>query len=139
MIRIIDHDDTSHALHAIFAIVLKIKMKIELKHSLKEIKTEFSKLFEGLKIEFYKKAHNNAEGSSNTLILDDDLTIEELTSKLSSFEIPVEGKMMVSEVETLFKQKGLNIQVFRRVGDVWIQTTSTDSYSLNKQKSLSNL
>jgi hypothetical protein len=52
--------------------------------------------------------------------------------------------MTVNELEQRFKsQFGLNIQVFRKHGKTWIETTVTDNWTLFKQneegKTLSEL
>jgi hypothetical protein len=40
----------------------------------------------------------------------------------------------VHELETLFQNRlGLYIQVFRKSGKVWLETTATDDWSLFKQ------
>jgi hypothetical protein len=42
--------------------------------------------------------------------------------------------MKVSELENLFKRKyKLNIQVFRKSGNAWLETTVTDAWTLDKQ------
>ncbi|MBK6949217.1 MAG: hypothetical protein IPH16_15200 [Haliscomenobacter sp.] len=42
--------------------------------------------------------------------------------------------MTVREFEQAFYDTyGLNVQVFRRSGNIWIQTTATDSWTLAEQ------
>jgi hypothetical protein len=42
--------------------------------------------------------------------------------------------MKVSELEELFEEVfGLSVQVFRKSGESWLQTTTTDSWTLNQQ------
>lgn len=105
-------------------------MKIEQHKSITEIKQEFSKLFPFLKIEFFKKGHNTFGGNSNKEII---LPSEPLKIT-SSGELHITENMTVNELEQRFKsQFGLNIQVFRKHGKTWIETTVTDNWSLFKQ------
>jgi hypothetical protein len=41
---------------------------------------------------------------------------------------------MVEEIEGIFNNKfGLNIQLFRKLGNVWIETVNTDNWTLKEQ------
>ena len=46
----------------------------------------------------------------------------------------VKEDMKVSDFEKMFHDKfGLNVQVFRKSGNLWMQTTSTDHWTLAEQ------
>lgn len=113
-------------------------MKIDNQKSITEIQKEFSSLFPFLKIEFFKNSHHVFEGNSK----------KELTHKITHLnkpgELNINELMTVAELEQTFKdQFGLNVQVFRKHGNSWIETTVTDSWTLKKQneegKTLSEL
>jgi len=47
---------------------------------------------------------------------------------------PITGEMTVAEFEKMMKDTlKLNVQVFRKSAKIWLQTTSTDHWSLEKQ------
>jgi hypothetical protein len=49
-------------------------------------------------------------------------------------KLTITGDMKVYEAESLFMERfGLSVQVFRRSGTNWIQTTTTDNRTLNEQ------
>lgn len=49
-------------------------------------------------------------------------------------EIILNDEMTVGELEQKFKEQfDLNVQVFRKHGNSWIETTVTDNWSLQKQ------
>jgi len=105
-----------------------------------QIQQEFSEIFPFLKIEFFKKSHNTFGGNSSKEIIQ---TKEALKIK-STGELHISSSMTVNELEQRFKsQFGLNIQVFRKHGKTWIETTVTDNWTLYKQneegKALSDL
>jgi hypothetical protein len=107
---------------------------IDNKIKISEIQNEFQKQFPFLKIEFYKEAHTAGEGSLLKNTLDTALTIGEIQKKNLSESIKITGLMKVSELESLFtKIFGLSVQVFRKSGNVWLQTTATDNWTLAEQ------
>jgi hypothetical protein len=53
---------------------------------------------------------------------------------LKEATINIPSSITVHELEKLFQQDlGLYIQVFRKSGKVWLETTATDNWSLFKQ------
>lgn len=99
-----------------------------------EIQREFQQMFPFLKLEFYTSAHGEGEGSPKKAMLSAQKTVGETR------KVHVEGEMRISpemSVETLerrfFEFFGLNAQVFRRSGNLWLQTTATDHWTLAEQ------
>lgn len=102
--------------------------------TLRQVKQEFQEKFRWLKLEFYSRAHEPGQGSLEKHHLDDSLTVGEARSVTAEGEMSIHGNLKVSSLEQEFQDRyGLNVQVFRRSGEVWLQTTSTDSWTLNDQ------
>lgn len=94
-----------------------------------EIKKVFNNQFPFLKIEFFKKKHKNLQGSLKREMIVDDFNIFNIQSA-----IVFKDDMLVSELENLFEEKfKLSVQVFRKSGKSWLETTFTDGWSLKKQ------
>jgi hypothetical protein len=109
-------------------------MYIEDTKTLRQVKQEFQDKFKWLKLEFYSKEHEPGQGSAQVNKLDEELTIGEVRSVHSEGELNIHGNLKVSSLEEQFKTLyGLNVQVFRRSGEIWLQTTSTDDWSLQDQ------
>ena len=107
---------------------------IDKSKKLSEIQNEFQKRFPYLKIEFYKMAHGEGEGSPKEGILNTDLTIEQVLDKDVAGSIKIQGLMTVAELESTFKKTfGLSAQVFRKSGSIWLQTSATDHWTLTEQ------
>lgn len=97
-----------------------------------EVQQYFSSRFPFLKLEFYK-----------TDQADPALTIRKhlshtLTLKAAGLKddglINVHNELKVADLEKiLLKKFGLNAQVSRRSGIMWLETTMTDTWSLHKQ------
>ena len=99
-----------------------------------EVQQEFQQKFPYLKIEFYTLPHKSGEASSPLRQIDASKKIGELTDHLTETELSINGHLKVNTLEENLKaQFGLNAQVFRQSGDIWLQTTSTDHWTLSDQ------
>lgn len=107
---------------------------IDQSKKLSEIQTEFCKRFPYLKIEFYNQTHAVGEGSRKEHTFDAHLTIEEVQKKKAEGVLKINGLMTVAELEGGFADIfGLAVQVFRKSGGLWLQTTVTDHWTLAEQ------
>jgi hypothetical protein len=101
---------------------------------LRQIQIEFNKKFPYLKIEFYFKRHESGEGSPVKERIDPELTIGAVRSVHLEGDMNIDGHLKVGSFEQEFFEKyGLSVQVFRKSGNLWIQTTSTDDWTLAHQ------
>ena len=102
-----------------------------------EIKNEFNSHFPHLKLEFYSGDHAIGEGSLNKEKIEDNLLLKDIRLNHSIGELSIHGNQKTSTLEENFKNTfGLYVQVFRKSGDTWIQTTSTDEWPLSKQEGI---
>ena len=101
---------------------------------IREIQKEFNQKFPFLKIEFYTQEHGDHEGSASKYEIDENLTIDDARTKKNEGELSINANQKVSTLEKNFHDiYGLNVQVFRKSGDVWLQTIHTDDWTLHKQ------
>ena len=115
-----------------------MELNIHSNSHINDVKSKFSNSFKGLKIEFFSKAHNSLEGSPKNDMVTENLHLSELNPNLKDKELNVTAAMKVSELEAAFeKDFGLHVQVFRKMGKSWIETTRTDNYSIAEQMELS--
>jgi len=102
--------------------------------TLQEIQQEFNQYFPNLKIEFFKKEHELKEGNQAKDVVDLQKKIGEVRKVHHSGGLSINGHKKVVSLEKEFEEKyGLNAQVFRRSGRVWLQTTATDEWTLAEQ------
>lgn len=105
--------------------------------TINSIQEEFHNHFPYLKIEFYNHAHSQGEGSSKKSTLNSNLTIGAVLKHELSEIIKIDELMKVAELEGVFaKNFGLSIQVFRKSGNLWLQTTTTDNWTLAEQNQI---
>lgn len=109
-------------------------MKITDQKTIAQIQEEFSALFPGLKIEFYKSRHQSNEGSPVIDQLSADMKIANVRSQHNEGDFDINPEMTVAQVEKgLADQFGLNVQIFRRSASIWLQTSATDHWTLEVQ------
>ena len=100
------------------------------------IQEEFNSVFPYLKIEFFKHEHEKGEGSPLGDMIPSDSLIGKWRTVHDQGDIHIEPSSTVAEVEKSFQDKfGISAQVFRRSGEIWLETTVTDSWTLKEQNS----
>ena len=102
-------------------------------HQLQEV---FTQAFPFLKVEFFKKgvgALQQRHTAQN--IIGPEKKFKEIPHFRECVEsIEIAENMTVQELESMFDNCfGLAIQVFRRSGNLWLETTVTDTWSLKRQ------
>lgn len=112
-----------------------MKLKFSKNTSIGELQNQFKNIFPYLKLEFFVKPHGSGVGSRKELIINDSsLQLSKLSSKLDETEYAISETTTVNDLEQYFKNElGINVQVFRRSGNSWLETTATDSWTLAKQ------
>lgn len=95
-----------------------------------EIQHEFNTLFPYLSLEFYKGELNARKITRRQL----EPSVLLKAAGLKEYgELLLHGEMSVKQVELLAAQKGLMIRVNRQSGTVWLETTMTSDWTLNRQ------
>ena len=111
-------------------------MLITSRKSIEEIQREFGKLFPYLKLEFYKKSHKTGEGSPIKDEIKSDKLLSDLIEESVNKELMIFPSMQVCELEQQFETLfNLHVQVWRKSGSIWLQTISTDEWTLEAQNS----
>ena len=100
---------------------------------LSDIQAAFSNEFQHLRIEFYRTHHDTGEGSAEREKLASDVRVGDISNAGTSGGLNLNDRQTISEFEKmLLKMFGLNVQVFRRSGNLWLQTTTTDNWTLEE-------
>lgn len=113
-------------------VVMRIKVSDERK--LSAIQADFNALFPFLKVEFFKSPHKIGEASMKSLLYDNSRNVRDCRLRHQDGELVFAPEMKVNEFEEkCLKEFGLSVQVFRKSGNVWLETSATDSWSLKQQ------
>ncbi len=98
------------------------------------VQKEFSGLFPYLKLEFFAKPHKVGAPSSKAFMKNASKTLGESRVQHNKGTLTIMPAMTVSELEQNFNDVyGLHVQVFRRSGNAWLETTVTNHWTLEKQ------
>lgn len=109
-------------------------MKLSKTKKIYEIQNEFQKVFPNLKIEFYNEPHDPGKGSTPRVHLPSEYELGTIGFKGNEEELTLHENMAVQEFESkLSDEFSLFVQVFRKSGNLWMQTTATDSWTLSEQ------
>ena len=101
-----------------------------------QIQEEFHNKFPGLKIKFYATEHKKYEGSSDRDLLDRDLKIGDIRNIHETKDLKINPTDTVAYLEKIMHDVyGLNVQIYRRSKELWLQTSTTDDWTLEKQNS----
>jgi hypothetical protein len=112
-------------------------LSISRNKTISEVRSAFRKLFPFLKIEFFRSPHEEKESTSKKEMYKKDLPLEELNPKLEDREMKIDPSMTVEALETMFREElGLYVQVFRKSGRIWLETSTTDGMTLKAQNDL---
>lgn len=106
--------------------------------TLGSIKSLFNAHWPHLKLVFFTKPHSEHRGTGAKFMIDDDtLTVSQAQPAFKeSISITVYGGMTVWEFEQMFeKDLGLHVHVFRRSGNIWLESTVSDDLTLAQQES----
>jgi len=98
------------------------------------IQEAFTEKFPFLKLEFFAKPHKQSGASPKKLMNHSGKTLGECRTIHNAGTITITGSMTAGELEQRFADVyGLSVQVFRRSGNMWLETTVTDSWTLDQQ------
>ncbi len=101
--------------------------------TLEEIQNDFSKHFPNLQLRFFLLHHPDGSNAPNEQ-LPAMMKLEEVRKVHGLGTVSFDPKQTVAKLEADFRvHYGVNAQVFRRAGRNWLESTSTDSWTLEKQ------
>lgn len=113
---------------------MEMNIQIAETRHLKEVQQDFNNYFPFLKIEFFRKQHGVEKPSPAQRMFSHSMTVSEARTSREEGLLEVKPAMTVAELEQSFwKQFGLAVQVFRKSGNLWLETTMTDKWTLDQQ------
>ncbi|MBS1611233.1 MAG: hypothetical protein JST49_00270 [Bacteroidetes bacterium] len=108
-----------------------IEMHITDNKLIQDLQEEFNSLFPYLKIEFFSIT---SKGKENAKILSPLQAVGQSRKKREDGVLLLNSHMTVTAFEKEMSERfGLQVQVFRQSGKMWIETSLTDSWTLERQ------
>ena len=102
--------------------------------SIKELQEKFSHMYPFLKINFFKNEHDSKKYSSQSAEFSPDVRMNAINNNFSEGELEIDDTTTVNGLESkLFEQFGLSGQVSRKSGNLWLETSLTNHWTLHEQ------
>ena len=109
-------------------------LSIDADTTINSVQNYFSSLYPYLRIEFFREPHIAGKGSAKNKMITSNQKLSEIQKIKSNGHIEINGNASVMDLEKHFEEKfGLYIQVFRKSGNVWLETSATDNWTLVQQ------
>ena len=99
-----------------------------------DLQKEFNNAFPFLRIEFFQNRNQQLPAFTFQQMLPKNKRVVEGHSAITDGDIEIGPNMKVKDLEKIFKdQFSIAVQVFRRSGNLWLETTMTDEWTLGQQ------
>ena len=111
-----------------------MELRVEKEMKIRDIQKAFSNQYPFLKIEFFKKPHAKNKLSPRAEMLSSNEPLRDFAKFRHSSQINIDGVRTIAQVEEDFWEMfGMSAQIFRKSGNIWIETSLTDGWPLEKQ------
>lgn len=110
-----------------------MKLYIEKESLVDDIKRVFTACYPFLKLEFYKKQISPNNYSQRKEAISSRASLIGLAKVPDKRMIDIDNDRTVAELENEFASLGLVAEVFRRSGNVWVETSLTSDWTLGQQ------
>ena len=102
--------------------------------SVRDLQLAFNGLFPFLKLEFFRNRTFLEKMYPFNRLVPPHNTIGQIWKKREEAEIEINEDTRVKELEKDFMDKfGIAMQIFRKSGNLWLETTMTDNWTLKQQ------
>lgn len=113
---------------------VSMKLHIDENRLMKEVQDDFNHAYPYLKIEFYRNPGLFRQVPPEQRRFPPKLKMGEASKKVSGIDLDLQDSMTIYELEKIFSdQLGLAVQVYRKSGNLWLETTMTNGWSLKQQ------
>lgn len=113
---------------------MKHSIQLHSQQTIKEFRKEFNSIFPYLKIEFFHEPSGKGKLLSKDKMIGSDEILSRLSNTFQEGELVFYNITKVEDLEkSLLQDFGLCAQVFRKSGNLWLETSATDSWSLEQQ------
>ena len=108
---------------------------IDEQQTIEIVQKQFNEVFPFLKIEFFKEKHHKGIGTEKkNMYVNKNEYLFIIAHQDKSGQIQLGGNLTVQKLEELFENNfGLHVQIFRKSGKIWLETSTTDGWTLEQQ------
>src|SRR5438105_3541562 len=110
-----------------------MNLRIDQESQIRNIQNEFSKAYPFLKIEFFKDSFTKNKRSQKTEKINSAEKVKLIGQLNAHHTIDIGKQRTVAQLEEDFKEFfGLKAEVYRKLGNSWIETSLTDDWTLER-------
>jgi hypothetical protein len=103
--------------------------------TVQNLQDDFHAVYPDLKISFFHHSHDAGVPSEKSDAVSPETSLADIRSLENDGAVSIDPSVTVEEFEGAMRDHfGLSVQVFRRSGSQWIQTTITDHWTLGHQE-----
>jgi hypothetical protein len=110
-----------------------MKLYADKESVIKDIKNVFSTCYPFLRIEFYNKPYAENHSLQKRNPLPGNFTLQQAMKVKGKGEIDISSSKTIAELGKDLASFGLFAEVFRRSGNVWVETSLTREWTLQQQ------
>lgn len=116
---------------------MHMHLGIEQETRIMDIQKAFNAAYPYLKLEFFKNPSPQNKISQKLEKLSPGVAVKNITHFYNPGSIHLDDKKTVEQlVNDFWEYFGLSVLVFRRSGNLWIETSLTDSWTLDRQNKI---
>ncbi len=111
------------------------KLKIDKSQTIVSLQKAFNDIYKFLRIGFFAKPHKEGEATSKKYMITGNKMLSEIqAAKGKEGVITFDDNTRVIDFENEFRiGYGLYVQLFRKSGNIWLEITNTDHWTLKQQ------
>jgi len=98
-----------------------------------ELQQEFNGYFPFLKIEFYRQ--RKVDEKNNIEKLNASQKLQLINGSSDKFVVNIDKNDRITSLKDQFNKFGIGVLIFRKAGRVWVETTFTEDWTLDRQNS----
>ena len=111
---------------------LKMIMQIRKNKVIGDVQNDFSSSYPFLKLEFYRTTSGRPGSAMKQKLIK--TVLLGMAGNQKEGDIEITDGMTVGQLEkSLYEKFGMTVQVCRKSGTIWLETTMTDNWTLNQQ------
>lgn len=100
--------------------------------TINEVQRIFNDMFPFLRIEFFRSLNDSTLSKEKLNV--SNLTVGKIPRVKKFSKISFGSEMTVEQIEKFLRNEyGLIIQIFRKSGPIWLETTATNNWTLDRQ------
>jgi glycerol-3-phosphate O-acyltransferase len=114
-----------------------MKLQIDTETKIRDVQRKFTEVYPFLKVEFYKKPYSEKKVSAIKDRISPDEIISEQAKFFKAESVDINRHRTVAALEKeCYEKFGIAMQVSRKTGNIWIETSKTDDRTLKEQNQL---